>query len=291
MRPERATCTWFFADVEPLGVLVEHRVDDVRKGLVRVEQTVPARQQVAFQPSQQRVLGQHLHHAAVPGELSRRRRPRVAGRPSTSSCSPRTPPAAGSTRSRRDRTARKLVMLFFMTSRRYSPSGFVFSYSTRAARAGTSTAYLRKSGSVSSLRSSPPLACGLALMRRLPLGASALISGLRVPFAVEQLFGTVALTSSPCSSFRLAGVVAYVGKRHLVRPPRALDLVALDLFRSGPALRRAQHDHRPPRADRISRRRAPSFCCARISPMASSNVAAILWCIVAGSWPSTKYGV
>ena len=37
-------------------------------------------------------------------------------------------------------------------------------------------------------------------------------------------------------------------------PPRAFRLVALDLLRSGPALGRAQHDHRPARALRLARR-------------------------------------
>ena len=63
-----------------------------------------------------------------------------------------------------------------MTSRRNSPSGLVFSYCTVRGD-GTSTAYLRKSGSLRSLRNKPPLACGLALMRRLPRGASAFSSG------------------------------------------------------------------------------------------------------------------
>ena len=62
--------TWFFADVQPLRVLVEHRVDDVREGLVGVEEAVPAGEQVALEPAEQRVLGEHLHHAAVARQLA-----------------------------------------------------------------------------------------------------------------------------------------------------------------------------------------------------------------------------
>ena len=55
--------------LEPLGVLVEHRVDDVDERLVAVEHPVPAGQQVALQPALAQVLGQHLHHPAVGGQV------------------------------------------------------------------------------------------------------------------------------------------------------------------------------------------------------------------------------
>ena len=58
------------ADVQPLGVLVEHRVHDVGEGLVGVEEAVAAGEQVAFEPAHQRVLGEHLHHPAVARQLA-----------------------------------------------------------------------------------------------------------------------------------------------------------------------------------------------------------------------------
>ena len=51
--------------LEPLGVLVEHRVDDVDERLVAVEQTVPARQQVALEPALAEMLREHLEHAPI----------------------------------------------------------------------------------------------------------------------------------------------------------------------------------------------------------------------------------
>ena len=42
--------TWF-CDVEPLGVLVEHRVHDVGEGLVGVEEAVAPGEQVALEPA------------------------------------------------------------------------------------------------------------------------------------------------------------------------------------------------------------------------------------------------
>ena len=54
---------------QPLGVLVEHRVDDVHERLVAVEQPVPAGEQVALEPALTQMLGEHLHHAALRPEV------------------------------------------------------------------------------------------------------------------------------------------------------------------------------------------------------------------------------
>jgi hypothetical protein len=56
-------------DLQPLGVLVEHRVDDVDERLVAVEEAVAAGQQVALEPALALVLAEHLHHAAVGREV------------------------------------------------------------------------------------------------------------------------------------------------------------------------------------------------------------------------------
>ena len=56
-------------DLQPLRVLVEHRVDDVDEGLVAVEEAVAAREQVALEPALAEVLAQDLHHPAVGGEV------------------------------------------------------------------------------------------------------------------------------------------------------------------------------------------------------------------------------
>jgi len=57
------------SDLQPFGVLVEHRVNDMYEGLIAVEQAVAARQQVALQPSLTLVLAQHrVEHPAVRGQ-------------------------------------------------------------------------------------------------------------------------------------------------------------------------------------------------------------------------------
>ena len=66
------------------------------------------------------------------------------------------------------------------------------------------------------------------------------------PGGVEQLLGPVA--AHPLLELRaVLGVGVGLGQRHLVGAPGALDREAVDDLRSGPALRGAQHDHRPGR--------------------------------------------
>ena len=57
------------AHLEPLGMLVEHRVDDVNERFVAGEEAVPAGQQIAFQPALALVFAEHFHHAAVGAEF------------------------------------------------------------------------------------------------------------------------------------------------------------------------------------------------------------------------------
>ena len=56
--------------LQPFGVLVEHRIDDVDERLVGREEAVPAGQQIAFEPALQRVLAEHLHDPAVGRQLA-----------------------------------------------------------------------------------------------------------------------------------------------------------------------------------------------------------------------------
>lgn len=56
--------------LDPLGVLVDHRVDDVHERLVRVEQAVATAENVTLEPAFDGVLGQHLHDTAVGAQVS-----------------------------------------------------------------------------------------------------------------------------------------------------------------------------------------------------------------------------
>ena len=65
-------------DLEPLRVLVEHRIDDVDERFVAVEDAVAPGEEVALEPALALVLAEHLHHAALGRlELVRRQELRV----------------------------------------------------------------------------------------------------------------------------------------------------------------------------------------------------------------------
>jgi hypothetical protein len=51
-------------DLEPLGMLVEHRIDDVGEGLVAIEQPVAPGEQIALEPALALVFAQDLDDAA-----------------------------------------------------------------------------------------------------------------------------------------------------------------------------------------------------------------------------------
>ena len=52
-------------DLQPLGVLTEHRIHDANERLIAVEEAVPPGQQIAFQPALALMLAEHgIKHAA-----------------------------------------------------------------------------------------------------------------------------------------------------------------------------------------------------------------------------------
>ena len=83
--------------------------------------------------------------------------------------------------------------------------------------------------------SKPPLVCGLALMRRVPCGASSANSDRRRPLSSKQFRGPVALHPL-FEDAHMRRVLVHLAHRHLVRAPVALGAPAVDLLRAGPAL-------------------------------------------------------
>ncbi len=55
--------------LEPLGVLVEHGVDNVDKCLVAGEETVPTREEIPFQPTLTGMFAEDLHHPPIWGKV------------------------------------------------------------------------------------------------------------------------------------------------------------------------------------------------------------------------------
>ena len=269
--------------LQPLGVLVEHRVDDVDEGLVAREEAVPAGQQIAFQPALALVLAEDFHHPAVRVQVV------VVGQrlgdPGAVGDFEHVLPAVGVGLVRAEEAEVLAVQVHLhdvaeelahdaASLRRHARRGW--------ARPRRSP---RKSGSFRSLSSRPPLACGLALMRFSPWGGSSASSGIKRARLVEQLLRLVALHPG-FEDLDVPGL-GHVGHRHLVRAPVTFGLLAIDLLRAGPALGRAEDDHGPERPlgeailagiglDRLDLGRR------------LSSVSAMSWCIFAGSSPSTK---
>ena len=104
----------------------------------------------------------------------------------------------------------------------------------------------------SSRSSFPPLAWGLAPIRRSPFGRQFGQFGHEPAALVEEFFRLVA--SHPALELleMLGRSRGRDGERHLVGPERALDRQAIDEFRPGPALERSEDDHRPARAGGVA---------------------------------------
>ena len=51
--------------LQPLGVLVEHRIDDVNESLIARKEAVAAGQEIALEPTLALVLAEHLHDPPV----------------------------------------------------------------------------------------------------------------------------------------------------------------------------------------------------------------------------------
>src|SRR5215470_13739961 len=61
----RAPRYMVLTDIQPLGVLVEHGIDNVGERLVRMKKPMPPCEQISFEPTDESVLGKHLHDAPV----------------------------------------------------------------------------------------------------------------------------------------------------------------------------------------------------------------------------------
>ena len=179
------------ADLEPLRVLVEHRVDDVDERLVAAEEAVAPREQIPFEPALALMLGQHLHHAAVGREV-------IVGRQNLRHVAAirdveHVLPAIGVVLvgAEQAKVARRQIGLHHV-AQELAHHARGLRRRLRPARA-PSLRSSRKSGMRRSRSSRPPLACGLSLMRRSPCGASAASSATSLPSASNSSSGTIAL--------------------------------------------------------------------------------------------------
>src|SRR5687768_9638253 len=57
------------ANLQPLRMLIEHRIDDVNERLVTRKKSVTAGQQIPSQPALALVFAEHLHHPTIRREV------------------------------------------------------------------------------------------------------------------------------------------------------------------------------------------------------------------------------
>ena len=267
-------------------MLVEHRVDDVDERLVAGEHTVPAGEEIALEQPLADVFGQHLDDPPVAVEPVVERSPiePASPRPVTSRMSLSRLLASSS-----GAKVKKLSGLSCdhrAATRRAPGSPRARPARARSRRRRTS----RQSGSAGRAARAPPLATGLALIRRAPAGTSAAAAGVGLAVTVEQLSGPVRpqplLEHAPvrrrpderpaagtwwarnvpstCTPSTIGGQVHPFGVRSTIM--------------------------RPAPASATSR---PSRARARISAIASrqrSTAPAMAWCTSAGSSPATMTG-
>ena len=212
-------------------MLVEHRVDDVDEGFVAVEQAVAAGQQVAFQPAFALVLAQHFHDAT--GTMPGGRRP---ARSIVSHC------RGGGFEQGAQAVRHRLVRAEHAeVAPRHRSRGSLRAAtgpSTRVSPAACVPGRRNLRGVVSDSpeasavsAASPPFACGLAPMRRVPLGGEGGDIRLQAALLVEQFLRPIA--AHPRFELRAMGrVLARLGQRHLVRAERAFDAHAVHFARA-----------------------------------------------------------
>ena len=255
------------AHLQPLRVLVEHRVDDVDERLVAVEDAVPARQEIALEPPLAEMLGEDLQHAALGCET-------LVGRLHL-----------GFPRARRDvedvaeTVRRRLVGAEDAEVVRVPHDDVAHEgaeHAHRFARRGSGRGHLH--GVVAKVRQdevAEELAAVCVRVRAHPSVAHRRESGELVSkpsSLVEELLGPVA----PQPLLELAAmicVLAYGGERNLMRAPGALDRLSVHDTRAGPALRSTENQHRPRALALPSPSRAERWIAAMRSRASSSAAA------------------
>ena len=244
-RRDRPPPGQFAAGGQPFRVLVEHRVDDVHERLVAVEQTVAAGQQIALQPALAQVLGQHFHHAAVGREVLVSglgvRQPNLAGRLENSG-QPVGRGLVGTHETEAVGVARDHVT----QEGAQHPGGLL----RRCGRLRDRDRVVAEVREIQVAQQQPAVGVRVGAHPPMPAGCQRPQLGAQRAVLVEQLLGTV--TAQPLLKLRaVRGVVVRLGKRNLVCSPGALNLLAVNHLRPGPAFGSAQHDHRPHRPVRL----------------------------------------
>ena len=235
--------------LEPLGVLVELRVNDVDEGLVPVEEAVPAGQEVALEPALTHVLGEDLHHAAVRSEVVVRGQ-RLGDPGAVGGLEyPVQAVRSGLVGSEQPEAVRVIANDVAQVGAQH-PGRLAQRGAGRGDLHGVVTV-------VGQLQVTYQLASVCVRVRAhaaFPAGRQlGQLRGEPSPI-VEELLGAVAVQPQ-LERRQVVGPLAYLFERDLVRPRRPLGWPPVHLLGPGPALGCAQHDHRPARPGRLASKR------------------------------------
>ena len=251
-RGDRPAPRDFIAHLQPLGVLVEHRIDDVDEGFVAGEEAVPAGQQIPFQPALALVLAEHLHHAAVRREVVVLRID--VGHVAAVGNLQHVLPAIGVVFIR---TEEAEVLAFQIELHHVAKK---LAHRARGLGRGCTRArhvdrIVPEVGHPEIPQEQSAIRMRIVAHPALAFGGERSQFGVQPPIGVEQLFRPVALHPL----FENPDVLGLIHVAHgnLMRTPVVLAFLAVDFRRAGPALRRAKDDHRPGRAFQIA------FVCER----------------------------
>ncbi len=227
------------AGLQPLGVLVEHRVDDVDERLVGVEQPVAPGEQVALQPALAQVLAEHLHHPAVGGEVLVGRQPLGHPRPVGDLEHRRQPVGVGLVGSEQPEVDR--VGGDDVTQEPAEHPGRLGGGGGRRLDLGRVVAEV---GQHQRLEQLAAVGVRVGAHPARPLWHQGVDLPGRGAVPVEELLGPVG-AHPLLKGHQMVGVVAHPGQRHLVGAPGALHRVPVDLLGPGPPLGRTEDDHGP----------------------------------------------
>ncbi len=226
--------------LQPFGVLVEHRIDNVDERFVAVEEPMPAGEQVAFEPALTSMFAQDLHHPAIRAQMlvvvrKRRRIPGAAGRLEQVLQSVRR----GLVRAEYSEIPRRRVPAHHFAQKRAHHFG---RFTVNTARMDD-----RHREILESRQAQRPHQRAAIGMR---IGAHPAVAhrrqrrdlGAQPAGFVEQFLRSIA----PHPVVEKLEMLRLVHREwHLMGAPRTFCLETVDQLRASPALQAAQNDHRP----------------------------------------------
>ena len=240
---DRPSPFYVIAHLQPLGVLVEHRIDNVDERLVAGEKAVAAGQQIAFEPALALVLAEHLHDSPVRGQVVviwlRLRVPGAIG-----DLQDVLPPVRiVLVRAEQPEIVRLHVHLHHVAKEIAHHAGGLCGDRSRRGHLDRIVTKIRQPkipehqttvGVRVGAHATAATRCEFGELRTEP---ATLVKQLPGPVAHHPVF----------EDAHMGGIVVHLSHGHLMRAPVAFGALAVDFLGARPSLGRAEHDHWPAR--------------------------------------------